>query len=348
MDLKRTLAVAVLGATGVGLLVIAGTNLGATGTLPGVALVGATLLLGAAFGISGPLLYTSEVDSDHLLRVAGWSTLGVVATVAVLTLVAVFQETTGGTVTAPLLSGGIIVAVSTFAHLLIGFNDVRRIRARTVARQRQKAAVINRFVRHDLSHAAQLLYSYGGQLRAEGDGEIGGKVNGIGEDLAETKERIKIIDDLLEQSPETRRVEIEEILDREREEWGSEYPEGDLDVDIEDGIAAMAGEHVDRAVGELIENAFEHGGDPPAVSVRGQRSGGSVELEILDNGDGHPEEERELINEDRKESQLHHSSGLGLWIAKWIIEYYDGELSVGAREGEAGGRATVRLPAVIV
>lgn len=347
MDLRRTLAVAALSATGLALMVVAGTNLGVTGPLPGTALVGATLLLGAAFGVSGPLLYASEIDSDHLLRVAGWSTLGVIATVAVLMLVAVFQETTGGTVTAPLLSGGIIVAVSTFAHLLIGFNDVRRIRARTVARQRQKAAVINRFVRHDLSHAAQLLFSYGGQLRADGNGEIGEKVDGIGKDLAETKERIEIIDDLLDQSPETRRVEVDRLLDGRREEWGSAFPDGELDVDIEDELAASAGEHVDRAIVELVENAFEHGGDPPTVSVRGRRRGATVELDILDNGDGFPEEERELINQDREESQLHHSSGLGLWIAKWIIEYYDGDLSVGARDGTAGGRATVRLPAVI-
>jgi signal transduction histidine kinase len=350
MDLQRIAATVAIGATGLGLLVVAALALPTVGRPSGLLMVGATLLLGGAFTLSGPLLYRSEVQSAHLLRVAGWNTLGVVATTAVLGLVAAFQAATAGSVTAPLLSGAIVVGVSAFTHVLIGFNDVRRIRARTVAKQRQKAAVVNRFVRHDLSHAAQLLFSYGEQIRADGGVggdavDVGQRVREIGDDLADTQDRIGIIDDLLERSPESRSIDVRALVEEQRNEWTEAHPDGSLTVDVPDGIEAAGGEHVEQAIGELVENAFEHGGDPPAVTIRGRQTDGAVEIEILDDGDGFPEQERELINEDRTETQLHHSSGLGLWLAKWILEHYGGGLAVGDREDGTGGRATARLPA---
>jgi signal transduction histidine kinase len=350
MDLQRIAATVAIGATGLGLVVVAALGLPSAEHPSGLLVVGATFLVGGAFALSGPLLYRSDVKSAHLLRVAGWNTLGVVATVAVLGLVAAFQAATAGRVTAPLLSGAIVVGVSAFAHVLIGFNDVRRIRARTVAKQRQKAAVVNRFVRHDLSHAAQLLFSYGEQIRADGGVgsggvDVGQRVREIGDDLADTQDRIGIIDDMLERTPERRPIDVEALIEERREEWSGRYPGASLTIDLPDGLEAVGGEYVEQAVAELVENAFEHGGDPPAVTIRGRRTDGRVAVDVLDNGEGFPEEERKLINEDRTETQLHHSSGLGLWLAKWILEHYGGTLEVGNREDGAGGRATARLPA---
>ena len=136
MDLRRLGGSLVISLTGIGLGLIAINRLvaGITG-LAGTVIVGAVLVLGVAFAITGPLAYRTTISSQHLLRIAGWNTLGVVATTAVLALVATFQTATGGSVTAPLLSGAIVVGVSAFAHVLIGFNDVRRIRAQTVAKK---------------------------------------------------------------------------------------------------------------------------------------------------------------------------------------------------------------------
>lgn len=165
MDVGQSAAAATISFTGVGLAAVAGRSLlGGISGLPDVIVVGAVLVLGVSFAVAGPALVRSSVDTDHLLRVAGWNALGVVVTVAVLALVAAFQAATGGRVAAPLLSGAVILGVSAFAHVLIGVNDVRRIRARTVADQRQKVAVVNRFVRRDLRHAAQLLFGYSEQI----------------------------------------------------------------------------------------------------------------------------------------------------------------------------------------
>ncbi|UIO99195.1 ATP-binding protein [Halobaculum sp. CBA1158] len=364
MDTGRITAAAIVTATGVGLVAVAARQLwlGVSG-VAGSLVAGATLVLGVAFAAGGPAMYRTDVDSDHLLRVAGWNTLGVVVTIAVLGLVAAFQAASGGRVTAPLLTAGVVVGVSAFAHVLIGFNDVRRIRARTVARQRRKAAVVNRFVRHDLKHYAQLLLGYGRQVTetaaaredaddaAVADGgtstdlaAVGDAVMEVGSELAETNERIGVIDDLLDDGDERRTVDVTDLLEDGRQRWESDYPDASLTVEVDDDLRVAAGDHLDTALAELIENALEHAGESPRVTVRGERRGDVVRIAVRDDGDGLPELERELINEDRTETQLDHSDGLGLWLTKWIVEHYGGRLAVES-EATGGGQVTMSLPA---
>ncbi|WP_162551676.1 sensor histidine kinase [Halohasta litchfieldiae] len=300
--------------------------------------------------MGGLVLYRSTVDSDHLLRVAGWNTLGVVVTTAVLGLVITFQIAAGGQVRFPLLSGGIIVGVSAFAHVLIGFHDVRRIRARTVAKQRQKASVVNRFVRHNLRHSAQMLLGYGEQLRSDAEitasdrTDLGQKVADIGSDLSDTQTKIKVIDELVDQDAETYPIDLVSVFDSTRGEWEESYPDMSLTLDISAELSVLAGDYIEEAISELVENACEYGGDPPEITVRGSRANGMVRIEICDNGDGFPEDEQLLINNDQDETKLQHSSGLGLWLSKWLIEYYDGQLSVETQSDGGGGKATILLP----
>ncbi|MFC5135118.1 MULTISPECIES: sensor histidine kinase [Haloferacaceae] len=366
MDPRRLVGALVISLTGVGLAAIAvrGFATGTTGVVDAV-VTGVTLLFGVAFTVTGPLAYRTDVESGHLLRIAGWNVLGVVATSAVLVLVYSFQVDAGASVAEPLVSGAIIVGVSAFAHVLIGFNDVRRIRARRLVKQQQKAAVMNRFVRHDLRHAAQLLIGYGEQLSADAGSDAGGTGNGgdgadgeresahdlgrriaeIGSDLGDTQSKIRVFDDVLERDDERTAVDVPEVLEDGRDGWAEEHPDGTLETDFDGECSVSASDHVDTALAELIDNAFEHGGDPPAVTVRGERTDGTVRIDVLDNGDGFPDDEMALINEDRTETQLQHSSGLGLWLAKWVIEHYDGSLSLGRRGDADGGVVTVRLPA---
>ncbi|SMO88562.1 sensor histidine kinase [Halorubrum cibi] len=361
MDTSRLTGALVISLTGTGLAAIAvrGFATGTTG-IADLVVTGLTLLFGVAFVVTGPIGYRTDVESRHLLRIAGWNALGVVATSAVLVLVYSFQVAGGGSAVEPLVSGALVVAVSAFAHVLIGFNDVRRIRARRLVKQRQKAAVMNRFVRHDLRHAAQLLIGYGEQLSAVDDREadwteteadldldvdLGRRISEIGSDLGETQSKIRVFDDVLERDDERTAVDLAAALEDRRSGWEEEYPDGSLETDLAEGCTALAGDHVDTALGELIDNAFEHGGDPPAVTVTGERTDGTIRIEILDDGDGFPNDETALINEDRTETQLQHSNGLGLWLAKWVIEHYDGSLSIGDRADGDGGLVTVRLPA---
>jgi signal transduction histidine kinase len=134
------------------------------------------------------------------------------------------------------------------------------------------------------------------------------------------------------------------ILNNKRREWEESYPNLILTIDITDEISVLAGDYIEEAISELVENACKYGGDPPEVTIQGSRSNGMVRIEICDNGDGFPEDEQLLINQDQDETKLQHSSGLGLWLSKWVIEYYDGQLSVETQSDDGDGKATMILP----
>jgi signal transduction histidine kinase len=311
MDWKRISAALIISMTGISLIFIAAQYFtGSITSFSGTIIAGATLVLGSAFGVGGVILYRSSVDANHLLRVAGWNTLGVVVTSAVLGLVITFQIASGGRIRFPLLSGGVIVGVSAFAHVLIGFHDVRRIRARTVAKQRQKASVVNRFVRHNLRHSAQLLLGYGEQLRssdeitAQDRTDLGDKVVDIGSDLSDTQTKIKVIDDLIDQDAETYPIDLVSMINSKRGEWQESYPDLILTLDNSDDISVLAGDYIEEAISELVENACEYGGEPPKITVRSSRSNGMIRIEICDNGDGFPADEQLLINQDQDETKL--------------------------------------------
>jgi signal transduction histidine kinase len=94
------------------------------------------------------------------------------------------------------------------------------------------------------------------------------------------------------------------------------------------------------AIYELIENAIEHNPDPNAacaVEVSITRQNGDVALSVSDNGPAIPDHEIEPLRAE-EETKLSHTSGVGLWIAKWLCEYCRGDLSVETDDG-----TTVRL-----
>jgi signal transduction histidine kinase len=109
-----------------------------------------------------------------------------------------------------------------------------------------------------------------------------------------------------------------------------------------------ADHRLSAALDALIENAIEHGGSPYAdgeavtLRVAATVDGGQAVVEIADTGPGIPEYERAAVFDDQPLSQLSHGSGLGLWLAKWVVENYGGQLTYERRGGETVVAA--RLP----
>lgn len=141
MDVKRLLAGGIIAITGVGVALPNATAF-ATGDIYQLLASVLGIVLGLAIIGAGVVLHRSGVSTAHALRVAGWNTLGVV----VLGLVVLLSMRYPG-VSIPMPIAASILGVSAVAHILIGFNDVRRIRAGELAREREKLAVLNRLAR---------------------------------------------------------------------------------------------------------------------------------------------------------------------------------------------------------
>jgi len=344
--LSRGVAAGSLSVTGIGLggLVLrefAGAGPG--GGTAGLLIAGFGLVLGLGFVVGGVVLYRSDIATVHTLRVAGWNALGIVATASILAVVWFYQQATGGMVVAPAFSVALVVGVSSFAHVLIGVNDVRRIRAEELAEQHRQAAVVNRFVRHNLKHTAQYLIGWGDQLQSVPESErvvdLGESITAKGRELGDVSEQVQTITRLMD-SPGTDRnhVDLDEILREVVNEFDEEYPEATIERTGE-SATVLARPEIATAFGELLENALVHGDGP--VTIDCATTGGRATISIEDQGEGIPDTQRALVHENRLETQLEHGHGLGLWLARWIVDASGGTL--GLPDVEAGAMVTVEL-----
>ncbi len=93
----------------------------------------------------------------------------------------------------------------------------------------------------------------------------------------------------------------------------------------------------------LLVNAVEAAGRDGEISLDARDRDGAVEIDVADSGPGVPAEIRARIFEPFFTTRAR-GTGLGLPIARQIVEAHGGKLDVGERRG-GGARFTVRLPA---
>jgi signal transduction histidine kinase len=93
----------------------------------------------------------------------------------------------------------------------------------------------------------------------------------------------------------------------------------------------------------LLVNAVEAAGRNGEISLAARDRDGAVEIDVADSGPGVPAELRTRIFEPFFTTRAR-GTGLGLPIARQIVEAHGGKLEVGERRG-GGARFTVRLPA---
>jgi PAS domain S-box-containing protein len=124
------------------------------------------------------------------------------------------------------------------------------------------------------------------------------------------------------------------------------YPEATIRTDLPDRTVVGATDRLQRAVEALVENAIVHNpADHPTVEVRIESVGGEgwVDVVVADDAPEIPASEREVITGEADITPTRHGSGLGLWLVKWTVEGFGGELVFGT--SDLGGNAVrLRLP----
>ena len=106
-----------------------------------------------------------------------------------------------------------------------------------------------------------------------------------------------------------------------------------------------------RAIDNIIDNAISFSPPGGLVEIAASQVGGQVRIRIDDEGPGVPDEAREAIfnrfHSVRPEGEdFGRHSGLGLAIARAIVEGHDGEIDVKDRDdAPSGARFTICLPA---
>lgn len=108
-------------------------------------------------------------------------------------------------------------------------------------------------------------------------------------------------------------------------------------------------ERLHQVVSNLVENAVRHSPTGGTVAVSASRRADRVTIEVSDEGPGIPDDEVARVFErfyrhDSARSSRDGGAGLGLAIAKWIVDLHGGEIRPERREPH-GCRMVVTLPA---
>lgn len=143
---------------------------------------------------------------------------------------------------------------------------------------------------------------------------------------------------------------VEPLLEHAVREQRLHEPAVDVAVTVEPANLTADGdpERVHQVVANLLENAVRFTPQGGTVEVRACRNPQGVVIEVLDEGPGIPDAERARVFErfyraDAARSSRQGGAGLGLAIARWIVDLHGGDIHP-ERRSPRGCRMVVTLP----
>jgi signal transduction histidine kinase len=224
--------------------------------------------------------------------------------------------------------------------------SLRDVTERT--RREQRLDVMNRLFRHNLRNEMNVVRGNAELIAHDTDDEaVTERTDRIIDTVDEVIDRSdklgrlsRSLDDETPQPTADVKLLVESAITGVRED----HPDAEIRVEVsarEGSWEAEGGPPVEIALSELLENAAVHHHDPPAtITVTLAADPETVTVEIADDGPGIPEQELSVI-EAGSETPLQHASGVGLWMARWLVERAGGTLDF---ENDGGTRVRISLP----
>jgi two-component system, OmpR family, sensor histidine kinase ChvG len=153
-------------------------------------------------------------------------------------------------------------------------------------------------------------------------------------------------------------IDLGDMIEQMLSARESRNQDGDVNIAFarpRKGIAIIEGEDVrlERVLNNLLDNAVSFSPPGGVVEILATRCHDDVLICIIDQGPGIAEHERELIfrrfySERPQGEDFGKHSGLGLAIARTIIEGHHGAIAAQARQdGQNGANFVIRLPALL-
>lgn len=208
--------------------------------------------------------------------------------------------------------------------------DMRPMKALERLRQEWTSVVA-----HDLRQPATVIHTYASLLaRSELDEKSRERVGHI---LSSTLQLERMIADLLDASLlETRHLNLERKptdLDAlcagiaEKLAAKAEGRELHLEVEGEPYPVEVDASRIEQLIGNLFSNAVKHGFEDTPIEMRLIYRSGGIELSLSNQGEGIPSEKiPSLFNRFTRGKHVQGSVGLGLYIAKGIVEAHGGKI----------------------
>jgi len=214
--------------------------------------------------------------------------------------------------------------------------------------RRQRLAVLNRVLRHNVRNDVNVAAGHLDRLaeRLPDDDPslriVRDRLDGIVE-LSDKARRIERVADAERTDTET--FDLVDVLTDCTERLRRTAPGAGVSVTLPDRALVVGHELLPHALDNVLENAVEHNADRPQVTVAVASPAtvdDRVKVRIADDGPGLPPVERRVLR-TAEETQLTHSTGLGLWLTNWIVRASSGRIDVDS--GDDGTTVVIELPA---
>ncbi|WP_049980104.1 PAS domain S-box protein [Halolamina rubra] len=217
-------------------------------------------------------------------------------------------------------------------------------------RVNEELEVLNRVVRHDIRNDMAVMLGWGELLEDHVDDDGADHLEKIlrsGEHIVELTE---IARDYVETLTSDEAVDVDptglrEQLSHEVTLRREAHPGAEIRVDepIPD-VDVCANEMLPSVFRNLLNNAVQHNDkDQPIVEVAVEERPDDVCISVADNGPGVPAEQRETIFGKGEMGLDSSGTGIGLYLARTLVDQYGGDIRVDDNEPE-GAVFTVTLP----
>ncbi|MDR5656391.1 ATP-binding protein [Halodesulfurarchaeum sp. HSR-GB] len=209
-------------------------------------------------------------------------------------------------------------------------------------KQTNLSLVLNRVLRHNLRNELAIIRGYT-QMMSESltDSQYGQRALQSIDKLIRLSQKARELDEIVASDAERDQSDIRGIIGDVIASFRTEFPSASISIDTDEDVLVAVFPSFKRAMRELIENAVKHSGEHATIEISIESVPNAIEVRIADDGPGLGSQEIEVLRSG-SETPLMHGSGLGLWLAHWIVSSHDG--SVDATVTDAGTTLTVTVP----
>jgi signal transduction histidine kinase len=236
--------------------------------------------------------------------------------------------------------------------------------ARAFNSMSRQLSEVDRFRRDLVANASHELRTPLGALRARLENLVDGVEQPDRRTLAEALSQVERLGALVEQLLDLSRLEsgavpLElddvpalQLLTEVTTEWREQAATRDVRLESfllpADLRLRVDPARMRQVLGNVVANAIRHSPEGGRIVLTARANGGRPRLEVVDEGPGIPADELERVFErfyrsDRARSGDEGGAGLGLAIARWIVELHEGTITATAAKPQ-GCRVIVELP----
>ncbi|MFB6093137.1 MAG: PAS domain S-box protein [Haloquadratum sp.] len=211
----------------------------------------------------------------------------------------------------------------------------------------QQLASLDRLLRHNIRNRLNVIQGHARMIR-DGDADDvrdrAASIESVADEVLTTADKEREIVELLSEHVDPKPIDLAATVDHVVARLAESHPDAEIATDVPSDLRVTTIPKVERAVYELVENAIVHSdAEPPRVQITARATDGAVEVDIADDGPGIPDDERVVITGESDVEPLLHSSGMGLWLTKRIVDRAGGTIRFS--DADLGGSAvTVVLP----